>query len=296
MTQVSRLSSELAAAPATNALPVDASPPRTSPARRPPSPLAPRALAASATTWFVVAVLGQLVFATYVVAFYGGAAAAGQYERWNQVLPRGYVAGDLVGNLVMVLHLALAVVVMAGGAVQLVPAVRRRWPRLHRWNGRAYLTSVLVVALGGLFIKLTRGSGALLPLLGITLNALLITGFAAMAITAARARRIAAHRRWALRLFLAASGVWFFRIGLMFWIAVNRGPAGFDPATFRGPTISILAFAQYGLPLLVLELYFLAQRRGARAQGVMAAVLITAALVTGAGSAAATMMLWAPRF
>lgn len=296
MTQVSRLSSELAAAPAVNALPVDDLPSRSSPAHEPPSRLATRALAASATAWFVVAVLGQLIFATYVVAFYGGAAATGQFERWNKVLPRGYVAGDLVGNLVMVLHLALAVVVMAGGAVQLVPAVRRRWPRFHRWNGRVYLSSVLVVALGGLFIKLSRGSGAPWPLLGITLNALLITAFAALAITAARARKLAAHRRWALRLFLAASGVWFFRIGLMFWIVVNRGPVGFDPATFRGPTLSILSFAQYGLPLLVLELYLIAQQRGPRAKVAMTAVLIAAALVTGAGSAAATMMLWAPRF
>ena len=33
----------------------------------------------------------------------------------------------------------------------------------------------------------------------------------------ARSRRITEHRRWALRLFMAASAVWFFRVGLMGW-------------------------------------------------------------------------------
>jgi uncharacterized membrane protein len=297
MTQVSRMTSD-PAAPSGSSLAAAPAPSQLGAARGPASPRATRALATAAAAWFVVAVLGQLVFAAYVLAFYGGAAATGQFERWNKVLPHGYVAGDLMGNLVVVLHLALAVVVMAGGALQLVPAVRRRWPRFHRWNGRVYLASVLVVALGGMIMKTTRGSGgAMWQDLGISLNALLIVVFAALAITYARARRLAAHRRWALRLFLAASGVWFFRIGLMFWIVVNRGPAGFDPRTFRGPTLSVLAFAQYALPLLVLELYFLAQQRGGpRAKAAMSAGLIAAALVTAAGSVAATRMLWAPRF
>jgi Predicted membrane protein (DUF2306) len=291
------MTADLAAPSAALAPPTDGSLEQSTPSRGTPSRRATRALAVAAAGWFVVAVLGQLVFAAYVVAFYGGATVAGEFERWNKVLPHGYVAGDFVGNLVVFSHVALAVIVMGGGALQLVPAVRRRWPRFHRWNGRVYLISVLVVALGGMFMKLTRGSAdASWPVLGISLNALLIVGFAAMAIFHARARRIAAHRRWALRLFLAASGVWFFRIGLMFWIVANGGPVGFDPQTFRGPTLSVLAFAQYALPLLVLELYLFAQQRGPRVKLAMVAGLIVATLVTAAGSAAATMMLWAPRF
>ncbi len=297
MTQSSRTTADLAAPPVALAPPVDGSLERSTPSGGDPSRRAARALTVAAAAWFVVAVLGQLVFAAYVLVFYGGATVAGEFERWNKEITRGYVAGDFVGNLVVFLHLALAVVVMGGGAIQLVPAVRRRWPRFHRWNGRVYLISVLVVALGGIFMTLTRGSAvALLPVLGINLNALLIVGFAAMAIFHARARRIAAHRRWALRLYLAAGGVWFFRIGLMLWIVVNGGPVGFDPQTLSGPTLSVLAFAQYALPLLVLELYLLAQQRGRRAKLAMVAGLIVATLVTAAGSAAATMMLWAPRF
>jgi len=108
-------------------------------------------------------------------------------------------------------------------------------------------------------------------------------------------RRFALHRRWALRLFLAVSGVWFFRIGLTFWILLNQGPAGFDPETFTGPALTTLAFAQYLLPLAVLQLYFHAQDRGgSRGRTAMAASLFAATLLTAAGIFAASMMLWLP--
>ena len=100
----------------------------------------------------------------------------------------------------------------------------------------------------------------------------------------------------ALRLFLVVSGVWFFRIGLMLWIVVNRGPAGFDPVTFSGPFLTILSFAQYLLPLAVLELYFRAQRSTMAGVHVsMAAGLTVLTLVTAGGIAAATMLMWLPR-
>lgn len=272
----------------------------------PPPPLervagsrrAARALAWAAASWLVVAVAGQLIFAAYLLALYGRATVTDNFELWNKLMPRAYVPGALAGNLVVFLHVSLALVIMSGGALQLIPVVRRRWPRFHRWNGRIFLISVLVVSLGGLVMKATRGSGgASLPLLGVTGNALVIVGCAAMALLHARARRFPQHRRWALRLFLAASGVWFFRIGLMFWIVVNGGPVGFDPKTFRGPTIDVLSFAQYALPLLVLELTFRAQEsRRPRVKAAMAFGLLTATLVTAAGVAAATMILWAPHF
>ena len=255
------------------------------------------ALKAAATSWFVVAVLGQLMLAAYVIGFYLRAAAEGRFEAWNKVLPHGYVPGDTVGNLVVLSHLSFTVVVIVGGALQLIPAVRQRWPTFHRWNGRVYLTSVLVMSLGGLTMVATRGAiGALSQTIAICINALLIIGFAGMALHHARARRIDLHRRWALRLFLVVSGVWFFRIGLMFWIMVNQGPVGFDPATFRGPVLTILAFAQYLVPLAVLEIYFRAQEsREPRARLAMAAGLAALTLVTATGIGAASMIMWLPR-
>lgn len=255
------------------------------------------ALRAAAASWLAVAALGQLLFVGYVIAYYGRSALQGRWQVWNGVFPRGHVPGDTAGNLIVAAHLGFACLIIVAGLLQLAPAVRRRWPVFHRWTGRSYLLMVAVMSLGGLSMMLTRGSvGDLSQKLGIGLNALLMLACAYMAYRHARARRIDLHRRWALRLFLCVSGVWFFRIGLMAWIVVNQGPAGFDPDSFRGPFLTFLAFAQYLLPLAVLELSLRAQDRGGAGVRIAAtALLATATLVTAAGVGAATLLMWLPR-
>lgn len=255
------------------------------------------ALAFAARAWFAVAAAGQGIFALYVLMFYGGALLTGHPEQWNRVLMRGHVPGDGVGNLVLGLHLLFAVLIVVGGIVQCLPAIRRRWPSLHRWNGRLYLLSATTLALGGLYLVWIRGGGAgdAAQHAGISLDALLILVFAGLAWWRARARRFDAHRRWALRLFLVVSGVWFFRIGLMLWIVANGGPAGFDPKTFSGPALTVIAFAQSLLPLAVLELYFRAAAGGAGLRRMATVLLWLCVLATAAGIGAATMLLWWPR-
>ena len=254
-------------------------------------------LRAAALFWFFIAVMGQLVFAAYVLGFYGRVTLQGQPQLWNRVMPHGYVPGDTFFNAVLGLHLAFVVVIILGGVLQLIPRIRARMPAFHRWNGRAYLLAAAILSLGGLAMVWIRGGvvGDLAQHLAISLNALLILAFSFIAWRHARARRFDTHRRWALRLFLAVSGVWFFRIGLMFWIVVNQGPVGFDPESFTGPFLSFLGFAQYLLPLAVLELYFQVQKkRYPRGQLAMAVGLgaLTLPMIVGIG--AATMIMWLP--
>lgn len=259
--------------------------------------LAERALPWAATAWCTVAVAGQLVFTAYVLRFYGGAAVAGEPQRWNKVLPHGWVPGDTAANLLTGLHLLFTVLIIASAVVQLLPVVRRRAPGVHRWNGRFYVVSALLMACSGLLMAWTRKTVGDWPQhLAISLNGVLIIAFALMAWRLAVARRFEQHRRWALRLFLAVSGVWFFRIGLMAWIVLNRGPAGFDPKTFTGPFLSVLGFAQYLVPLAVLEAYFRTREKaGVRSRLVMAAGLGGLTLLTALGIGAATMIMWLPR-
>ena len=255
------------------------------------------ALAIAAKSWFAIAVLGQWLFVAYVIGFYVRAVWQGRIETWNEILPHGYVPGDTAGNLVVAVHLMFAVLIIVGGSLQVMTGVHRRFPRFHRINGRIYLVSAFVMSLGGLIMVWTRGTvGGPPQALAITINALLIMGCAIMTVRDALGRRFEAHRRWALRLFLVISGVWFFRIGLMFWITVNRGPIGFDPHTFRGPALVVLAFAQYLVPLAVLELYFRAQRsRSAILRAGMAGTLGVLSLATAAGIVAAFLFMWLPR-
>ena len=257
---------------------------------------AARALRIAAAAWFVVTALGQLIFVVYIAGFYGVATARGDLASWGKVMPHGYVAGDTAGNSLVGVHLLFAALITLSGAVQLLPVVRRLAPKLHRWNGRFYLTSAVLMSIGGLMMVFTRGTiGDLSQHFGIILNAVLILAFAAMALRHALACRFAEHRRWALRLFLAVSGVWFFRIGLTFWILVNQGPVGFDPETFTGPALTTISFAQCLLPLAILQFYFYTlDNAGSRGRIVMASGLFVCTLFTAVGIFAASMMLWLP--
>ncbi len=253
------------------------------------------ALKAAARFWFVVTVLGQLVFAFVVASFYGLTALRGDYHAWK--FTNGYVPGVTKGNWAVVMHVTSAVVVMLAGALQMIPQVRNRFPALHRWNGRIYMLTAVTLSVAGLYMTWIRGSvGDISQHLGSTLNAVLIWLCAAMALRYALARDFKTHRRWALRLYLVVSASLFIRAGLFLSLFLNHGPFGFDPTTFSGPFLTFLSFAQYLLPLAVLEIYLLAQDRpGALRRMATAGMLFGLTLVMGAGLFAVAMAVWAPQ-
>lgn len=247
--------------------------------------------------WLIVALAGQMMFALYVIVVYGGRLLGGEIEAVDGIATQGYVPGDMLGNLMFGLHMMFTVVIIIGGALQLIPVLRRRLPTLHRWTGRTYVVSAGILSLGGIFL-IAHGwaVGSILMKAATIGNGLVIVGCAAAVLIFARRRKFDSHRRWALRLFIAVSGVWFFRIMLMAWIMAFQGPVGFDPVTFTGPLLVTLNFAQYLLPLAVLELYLRVQDRGTAALRLgTAGLLFGLTLLTAGGIIAATISMWLPR-
>jgi hypothetical protein len=254
---------------------------------------------AMARVWFISAIAGQGLFAAYIVAFYGRTALAHDFARWSPPLTRGLVAGDPANNAALVAHLALAFVLLVCGPLQFLRSLRARFPRVHRWNGRAYLSGALVVTVGGLYMLLVHGSlGDFWQHLGIALNAVLLIACAVQAWRFARAREFESHQRWAVRTFLLVNGVWFFRVGFSFWVGINGGDAvGFDFRTFSGPALTAISFGQSLLPLVAYELYLRARRLSTNLPALAASGLL--AMLTAAtlyGTFRAFTMLWLPKF
>ncbi|MBZ5538339.1 MAG: DUF2306 domain-containing protein [Acidobacteriia bacterium] len=254
-------------------------------------------LKAAARFWFAVAVIGQLVFAFAVASFYGLTALRGDFHGWSKSITHGWVPGDTMGNFAVAMHLVSAVVTMLAGAVQLIPRVRDRFPAFHRWNGRIYMLTAVAVSMAGLYMTWIRGSVGDLPQhLGSSLMAVLIMLCAAMALRYALARDFKSHRRWALRLYLVVSASLFIRAGLFLSFLLNHGPFGFDPATFRGPFLTFITFAQYLIPLAVLEIYLRAQDRpGVLRRMATAGILFVLTLAMGTGIVVVTMAKWVPQ-
>jgi tetratricopeptide (TPR) repeat protein len=258
--------------------------------------LADRALKAAAGFWFAVAMLGQLVFAFAVASFYGLSAARGNWQQWNKSMTHGYAPGHPMKNLVVAIHLGSAVIILLSGAIQLISKIRHRFPSFHRWNGRIYFVTAFAISIAGLYMMWFRGTvGDLSQHLGQSLDAALIMLCAAMALRYALARDFKTHRRWALRLFMVVSASLFIRAGLFLSFLLNHGPFGFNQTTFSGPFLTFMSFAQYLVPLAVLEIYLRTQdRAGARGRFAMAAGLFVLTVVMGAGIIAVTMAVFLP--
>jgi len=255
-----------------------------------------KTLQAATRFWFVVLLIGQLIFAFTIASFYGLTAMRGDTAAWNKVLTHGYVAGDHIGNIVLVTHIGSAFFIILAGAIQLIPQIRNHFPVFHRWLGRFYIFTAFSVSLAGLDLMWVRGTVGDLPQhVGTTLMALLIMFFAVMALRYAMARDFKTHRRWALRLYLTVSASLFIRAGVFLTLLLNHGAYGFDPATFTGPFLTFISFAQYLVPLGILEIYLrVTGRPGALRRLAMAVALFVVTLAMGAGILGATIGAFAP--
>ncbi|WP_421786345.1 DUF2306 domain-containing protein [Hyphobacterium sp.] len=264
---------------------------------------APRAAALSPHTllkstgllWFLAAVIGQWLFAYYVIAAYAPETLSGQWERWDETgLIQGFTVDDLIGNLAFISHALLTAVVCIGGTLQLMPPVRRRFPALHRWTGRTYLTVGAFLAIGGIWMIWVRGTQLTLTgAWGTTINGLMVLVTIGVAYHFARKRDIDRHRRWAMRTFILLSGVWFTRLGYMAW-AILTGGAGMS-RSLDGPFDLFIAFGSYLVPLAVLEIYLAASDSHSRTfKLATSAVMVAAAGFTALGVFGAWTVMWSP--
>lgn len=254
-----------------------------------------KALNAAAIIWYLATILGLGAFLLFILLFYYPSSLSGNFSAWDKKPNiEGYSAGDTIGNMMFAFHVIAAAVMISGGVFQLVPSIRQKWPKLHRWNGRIFMVTALSLAFGGLWLVWVRGSYLnLTGAIGISLNGLLIVVFAIMAWRTAIKKKIAEHRRWALRLFIVANAVWYMRLGYMIW-GIGTGGVGIGD-NMDGPYDYFLAFGNSLVPLVIMEVYLrIKESKSNLGYVLFAGGLVVCALLTVGGSAAAWMAMWRP--
>lgn len=239
--------------------------------------------------------ISAAVFGVYILAFYLGAIPAGHMSRWNDNLTGLYDRNSISALLAMSAHLATGAIILLLGPVQLIGAVRRRAPAVHRWLGRVYVLTATIAGVGGLgFIAIegTIGGG---PMdVGFGLYGALMVWAAVETYRHARAGRFEKHRAWAIRLFALAIGSWLYRMDYGFWlIAMHR--IGHQE-NFRGPFDVVMSFFFYLPNLAIAELFLRARRRLSHPalQLAAAAAMNLATLVIVAGSYYFVRFYWGP--
>lgn len=248
-------------------------------------------------SWGALALIGQWSFALYILLVYGYPAASGQLQIAIDVSPtQGVHSSSASSLLILYAHILPAAWLSLSGLFQLMPKVRQRYPKIHRWNGRIFLVLGFSGAFTGLYLTWIAGfRHGVVGALGITLNGLLILLAVYFTWLYALRRQFNLHQRWAIHTFILVNAVWSLRIYLMAWYMINQGPLG-NTNTLEGPTDIVLTFACYLVPMLVAELVFWAKRhREAKGKWAVATVMSIGAALTLIGVVAAVAMMWLPR-
>lgn len=258
-------------------------------------PFAMRLFQFSSRAWFICLLLAQLVFVTYLALGYGIASIQNQLTKWNTFNTNAFVEGDTIGNLFYGLHVLLAIVMILGGSLQLIPNIRNRHLRFHRYNGRFFVILACTISLAGMYLILVRGTVGNAFLHSMTFfsgTVVLVASF--FAVSTAMKKQIASHEVWATRLFLAANGVLFFRLCIFAWFMLF-GTFGVNTEDFTGPTVYAVSVCSYLLPLLVFEWVRYTKKNKAVVHQLLVSILmILTASVFLIGLAGITLGSWYP--
>jgi len=131
----------------------------------------------------------------------------------------------------LVTHILAGSVMLSAAVLQLWPWLRTHHPRVHRWNGRAYVVSALVTGLAALVTAQFPSAGAAQQVAN-TFLAVLLLAATLLGYRAIRQRRFGDHRAWMTR----SAALAFSIVANRFWAPVLIG--AYVPGAFTDPDIA----------------------------------------------------------
>ena len=204
--------------------------------------------------------ISALLFGLYILTFYVAAFEQGDMAKWNENLPGLYEKDKTLGTYGVGIHFAAGGIILILGSIQLIAAVRNRYPVLHRWIGRIYVVACMLASIGGLTFIVVNGTiGGTVMDIGFGLYGVLMFFTAINTIRFARARSFQTHRAWAIRLYALAIGSWLYRMDYGFWLMLADG-AGHE-SNFQGIFDYVMDFFFYVPNLIVAEIFIRRQNR-----------------------------------
>lgn len=194
----------------------------------------------------------MIVFAVYIIAFFGGQLLHGDLSGWNDALGDLFTPDKPLRTASIGIHFAAGTILLLFGPLQFLEVIRRRLTWLHRTIGSFYALAAFLAGISGLaFIALGGTVGGPVMNVGFAGYGLSMAVCGLIAPLAAIRGQFDQHRAWVIRLFALAIGSWLFRIEYGFFFALLDG-AGHQ-RDFRGPLDQIMAFAFYVPNLAVAE-------------------------------------------
>ncbi len=152
------------------------------------------------------------------------------------------------------LHIVPGLIFVILGPFQFVTRIRARYINFHRWCGRIYVTSGLLVGVTALILGFVIGFGGPTETAAATFFSLLFLIFLGLALFRILQREVAAHREWMIRAFALGLSITTMRPMMGLLIAVTGLPF---------PEILGISFwLAFSLHLIVAELWVNVTRTG----------------------------------
>ena len=198
----------------------------------------------------------SVIFAVYILVYYGYSLMSSQPEAWNSLLGALYRQGEWIPNIGIALHFLSGAIILVIGPFQLFGSLRKKYPDLHKITGKVYTLCAIMLGVGGLLYILIRGtSGGLWMNIGFGLSGVLTIWFAIMTAYYGIKRQPKLHRPWALRLFCVCIGPFLYRIEYALWAVINGGVLVGHNQTWDGWFDLVMNFGYYVPNLILCELY-----------------------------------------
>ena len=140
-----------------------------------PALSADKVLNGTVKSWVAIALLGQWLFASYIFILYAMPTLVGAPELMSKLSPTTGMKKDIGDDLtVLFAHILPAIIMALSGLLQLFPAIRKRYPAFHRWNGRMFFVLGVAGAFTGMYLTWVAGLRLSdIGALGISLNGML---------------------------------------------------------------------------------------------------------------------------
>ena len=163
--------------------------------------------------------------------FWGGAllSVAVAFASYRYLLKIGPTPPNVAENRFLqpwiLIHATAAATALLVGVVQLLPAVRTRWPTFHRWIGRIYFLGCLAGGVSGLILSAGVSAGPIAAA-GFGTLGLLWIFVTTLGWLAARRHSWSRHRRWMIRSYALTFAAVTLRLYLP--VAVIAAIHGYD--------------------------------------------------------------------
>jgi uncharacterized membrane protein len=188
--------------------------------------------------------------AVILLAVIGLAAAVRRMLALGEVIPSfdpsqapGFDAGFAQQPILTLVHIVPGSLFMILGPLQFVRRIRSGYLAVHRWSGRVFVASSLVIGLTALLMSFQMSIGSVNETAATTLFALIFLFALGKAYLHIWRREIAQHREWMIRTFAIGLAVATIRpiVGMFFALSNLSPHEFFGTAFWLGFTLHLIA-------------------------------------------------------